>query len=251
MLTQERYRLITELVENNITVTVAQLVKELGVSEATIRRDLSALDELGKIKRVHGGATIVEEEFLTHEDDVFTKHTKCVEQKKAIARYAASTIQDKDFVYIDAGTTTEYLVDSISKDVAAVYVTNGIVHAKKLISKGLKTYMVGGLVKPLTEAVVGSDAALFIRKFNFTKAFIGTNGIHTEYGYTTVDAEEALIKSEVMKHSYMSFVLADYTKFGKVNAVTFAPIEKACIVTDSRVKDKYREATLIKEVLQK
>ena len=104
MLTQERYRLITEAVEKNQAVTVEQLVNEIGASAATIRRDLTALDELGKVKRIRGGAAAVEQEFLTSEDDVDTKYEKNVAEKKAIAEYAASTIQNDDFIYIDAGT---------------------------------------------------------------------------------------------------------------------------------------------------
>lgn len=248
MLTQERYRLITEAVEKNQAVTVEQLVNEIGASAATIRRDLTALDELGKVKRIRGGAAAVEQEFLTSEDDVDTKYEKNVAEKKAIAEYAASTIQNDDFIYIDAGTTTEFLIDYIDISVSAVFVTNGIVHAKKLISKGFKTYMAGGLIRAKTEAVVGSEAVESIKKFNFTKSFIGANGIHPLHGFTTVDTDEAMLKKEAVNHSYVSYVLADHTKFGKVTAVTFAPLEKACIVTDGIVKDKYKELTLIKEV---
>lgn len=248
MLTQERYRLITEAVEKNQAVTVEQLVNEIGASAATIRRDLTALDELGKVKRIRGGAAAVEQEFLTSEDDVDTKYEKNVAEKKAIAEYAASTIQNDDFIYIDAGTTTEFLIDYIDISVSAVFVTNGIVHAKKLISKGFKTYMAGGLIRAKTEAVVGSEAVESIKKFNFTKSFIGANGIHPFHGFTTVDTDEAMLKKEAVNHSYVSYVLTDHTKFGKVTAVTFAPLEKACIVTDGIVKDKYKELTLIKEV---
>lgn len=131
---------------------------------------------------------------------------------------------------------------------SAVFVTNGIVPAKKLISKGFKTYMAGGLIRAKTEAVVGSEAVESIKKFNFTKSFIGANGIHPFHGFTTVDTDEAMLKKEAVNHSYVSYVLADHTKFGKVTAVTFAPLEKACIVTDGIVKDKYKELTLIKEV---
>ena len=131
---------------------------------------------------------------------------------------------------------------------SAVFVTNGIVHAKKLISKGFKTYMAGGLIRAKTEAGVGSEAVESIKKFNFTKSFIGANGIHPLHGFTTVDTDEAMLKKEAVNHSYVSYVLADHTKFGKVTAVTFAPLEKACIVTDGIVKDKYKELTLIKEV---
>ncbi|MGN0406870.1 MAG: DeoR/GlpR family DNA-binding transcription regulator [Bacteroides sp.] len=247
MLTQERYNMIINAVEARNTVTVAELVNIIGTSESTIRRDLNALDEMGKLRRVHGGATVIQE-FVTAEADVNTKSQLCIDEKKAIGRYAAATIQDEDFVYIDAGTSTEHMIDYITAD-KAVYVTNGIAHAKKLIARGMKVYVLGGLVKPSTEAVIGVEGVNNMKKFNFTKAFIGTNGIDIEHGFTTVDVEEAVVKMEAVNRSYISYVLADHTKFDKVSAVTFASIEKACIVTDKTVKNKYKEATLVKEVL--
>ena len=96
-----------------------------------------------------------------------------------------------------------------------------------------------------TLAIVGESGS---GKSVFTKSFIGANGIHPFHGFTTVDTDEAMLKKEAVNHSYVSYVLADHTKFGKVTAVTFAPLEKACIVTDGIVKDKYKELTLIKEV---
>lgn len=156
-------------------------------------------------------------------------------------------IQDEDFVFIDAGTSTEMLINYISSSKAA-FVTNGILHAKKLVACGLKTYVIGGVIKPVTEAVVGADAVTNMKKYNFTKAFLGTNGIHVEFGYTTVDVEEAMMKIEAVNRSRTSFILADHTKFDKITAVTFAPIEKAQIITDSQVNKKYKDVTYIKEV---
>lgn len=250
MLTQERQTAILNAVEDKGAITVTELVELTGTSESTIRRDLTALDKLGKIQKVHGGATAIEHEFITGEYDVHTKSQLCIQEKNAIARYAATTIQDNDFVYIDAGTSTEKLIDYITSN-KAIYVTNGIVHAKKLINRGFKTYVIGGLLKPITEAIIGADGISNMKKYNFTKAFLGTNGIHVDYGYTTMDVEEAMMKMEAVNRSYVSYILADHTKFDKVTAVSFAPIGKACIITDRTVKKKYKEATFIKEVLVK
>ena len=247
MLTQERQNAILNAVESKGAVTVTELVELLNTSESTVRRDLTTLDKQGRLQKVHGGATAIENEFVSGEYDVHTKSQLCIEEKNAIARYAATTIQDDDFVYIDAGTSTETLIGYIAST-KATFVTNGIVHAKKLVARGLKTYVVGGLVKPVTEAIVGADGVNSMRKFNFTKAFLGTNGIHMDYGYTTVDMEEAVMKMEAVNRSYVSYILADHTKFDKVTAVTFAPLDKCCIITDTVVKKKYNEATFIKEV---
>ncbi len=248
MLTEERYAAILEILRNKNAVTVIELTEMVGASESTIRRDLNALDAMGKLNKVHGGATAIEREFILNEDSVSVKEQLNVEEKKAIARYAVTMIQDDDFIFIDAGTTTRWLIEYIEASNAA-FVTNGIPQAKLLMKKGLKTYMIGGMAKPVTEAIVGADAVNHMKKYNFSKCFLGTNGIHLDYGFTTMDVEEAMVKTEALNHSYAGIILADSSKFGKVTAVTFAGIEKACIITDKVRNDKYRDATIIKEVL--
>ena len=108
--------------------------------------------------------------------------------------------------------------------------------------------MVGGKIKPVTEAVIGPEGIRSIANFNFTKAFMGTNGIDADAGFTTPEVEEALIKEKAIQKSYMTFILADHTKFNVVCPVTFAKIDKCCIITDSLPNKKYAEYTVIKEV---
>ena len=233
MLTQDRYRAILDLLEEKNSVTVSELTKLLDSSESTIRRDLSALDEMGKLTKVFGGATSI-----TRNEGVF---------EDAVAEYCAKLIHDSDFVYIDAGTTTLKLVDHIT-NTNATYVTNGITHARMLIHKGMQTYIVGGKIKPLTEAVVGAEAIKSINCFNFTKAFMGANGIDIGSGFTTPDIEEGLIKETAINKSYMAFVLADHSKFRRVYSVTFAPLQKCCIITDKLPTPDFSQVTVIKEV---
>ncbi len=171
MLTQERYQSILSIINERNAVTVAELSQMLDTSESTIRRDLNALNELGKINKVFGGATAVAQAEGMIEDTVITREKLMSEEKTEIARYCATLINNTDFVYIDAGTTTSRLIDFIEND-KATYVTNGIVHARKLIQKGLNAYMVGGKVKPVTEAVVGAEGINNLKNLNFSKAFM-------------------------------------------------------------------------------
>lgn len=247
MLSQERYNLILSIINERTTVTVAELAEALDTSESTIRRDLTALDELGKIKKFFGGATKVRHNEGFYEAAVSTKETLMSEEKTMIARYSATLINDNDFVYIDAGTTTSRLIDFIDND-KATYVTNGITHARKLIQKGLNAYIIGGKIKPLTEAIIGAEGISNLRNFNFSKAFMGTNGIDMEAGFTTPDIEEAMIKEAALKHSYTAFVLADRTKFKKIFPVTFSELDKCCIITDMLPDKGFYSETIIKEV---
>lgn len=247
MLSQERYQLILDIINERNTVTVAELARELRTSESTIRRDLTALDELGKIRKFFGGATTNNPIEGFDEDSISVRETKMSEEKTAIAKYAATLINDQDFVFIDAGTTTARLIDFIT-NTNATYITNGITHGRKLIHNGMKTYIIGGKIKRVTEAIIGTEGITLLRNFNFSKAFMGTNGIDIEAGFTTPDIEEALIKDAALKHSYTAFVLADRTKFKRVFPVTFSKLENCCIITDMLTDSSFYSETIIKEV---
>ena len=246
MLTEERRTKIVEIVNEKKAVSVNELVELLDTSAATIRRDINALNRTKQLIKVFGGATANSSlDVNTKEDAVKQKVTKNVAEKDTISHYAASLIQDNDFVYIDAGTTTLAMIDHIDNR-NAKYITNGVVHARKLMDKGLQTIMIGGRLKASTEAVVGPDCVEFIRKYHFTKAFMGTNGISVYAGFTTPDADEAMIKTEAIRHAYMSYVLADHTKFDQINSVTFAEISDCCIITDKMPGKDYNNHTVVK-----
>lgn len=249
MLTQERQNLILEVLQEKKAVTVTELTKEFDASESTIRRDLNTLHEMKKLRKVHGGATVLEDEFTNFEADVATKSSLNLKEKDAIGKYAASLINKEDFVYIDAGTTTAAMIEYITNN-GAVYVTNGIAHARKLIQKGCKAYVIGGELKISTEAIVGAEGVNSMRKYNFTKCFLGTNAIAMDQGFTTPDIEEALVKQEALKRSHLAYVLTDHTKFGRVSSVSFAALEQATIITDYVANEKYKKRTSIKEVLK-
>ena len=127
MLAEERFSLIMEQLNRKRTVTVQELCEALNTSESTIRRDLTELDRLGKLNKVHGGATLPDSRFLADEPTMEAKESQAVEQKRSIAQAAAKLINADDFVFIDAGSTTLELVRALAGDaLKASYVTNGV-----------------------------------------------------------------------------------------------------------------------------
>jgi DeoR family fructose operon transcriptional repressor len=248
MLTQERRAQILNLLEEKGAVTVLQLCEIFNASESTIRRDLVALSNLGQLKKVHGGAMVSSQEFLRSEEQFEEKSTKYVDEKTKIAQYAALQINDDDFVFVDAGSTT-YLMTKYIKDTKATFVTNGIAHAKELSNNGCKVFVLGGELKKTTEAIIGLVAASNLQKYNFSKAFIGANGISIKQGYTTPDTEEAMLKAVALERSFISYVLADSSKFNKVSAVSFASLDSACIICDKCDDDELKDRFVVKEVI--
>lgn len=248
MLAEQRFEIILQELEEHRAAGVPRLCELTGASEATIRRDLNALARQGKLSKVHGGAVACGGAFLGEEPDVGTKERMHQSEKECIARYAADLISDEDVVYLDAGTTTVRMVEHL-KHSKATFVTNGVACALRLLELGLQGYVLGGALKPGTGAVVGAQALADLESYNFTKAFLGINGITLRQGFTTPDPEEAAVKRKASQRAYLTYILADSSKFETVSAASVLPLEKASIITDHLPDRGYLEHTIVKEVL--
>ena len=249
VLTEERYARIISFLDRKGSATVVELMKEIGASESTVRRDLEILDKNGQLIKVRGGAITKNGSYTTRDDEVVLRQQRNVDEKEAIAKYAASLIEDKDFVYIDAGTTTEKMLKYITNH-EAIYVTNAVSHAMKLAAIGCTVFILGGEFKYATEAIVGEEAIASLSKYNFTKGFFGTNGITVKNGFTTPEVKEAMIKREAMHSCKRCYVLADASKFSEISAVSFGSIDDALIITNKVarcISDVYKN---IVEVLE-
>lgn len=241
MLTRARQEEILKLVEQKGSVTLQELKDKLETSESTIRRDLNALDLQGKLVKVFGGAVALEPEDMDSRDEQVSKREeKNLEEKKQIARYAASMIKEDDFVYLDAGTTTGCMIEYLENK-GAIFVTNAPSHAEKLAKKGIDVILIGGRLKQSTESVVGSEAFRQIKQYNFSISFLGSNGISERAGLSTPDPDEAMIKKCAVSQTHRCFVLCDHTKFYKVCPVTFAALEDVVVLTDVVPEGNFRE----------
>ncbi len=249
MFTEERFNIILQELKIKGIVSVTDLVKLLDASESTIRRDLNALDGEGLLKKIHGGAIAIGESTSKHDYKVNIRQSLNVDEKYEIAKYAASLIEEGDMIYLDAGTTTELIIDFIEASDLTV-VTNGIVHAKKLLERGYKTFIVGGEVKAITEAIVGSSVVEDLKKYNFSKGFFGVNGVSNLSGYTTPDVNEAMVKAQAMKLCKESFVLADESKLEKVSFITFGAIKDSTLITTKISDNSINYDTKVIEVMK-
>ncbi len=248
LLTEERHSIILDTLGRQRSVNLAELCSLLDASESTVRRDLAILAENGMLIKVRGGAMALGENFTSFEHNVEEKANMFVEEKTAIAKYAASLIEDGDFIYLDAGTTTEKMIDYIpSKSVT--FVTNAFINAKRLAQRGHRVLILPGEVKPTTEAIVGAEAVIALTRYNFTKCFMGVNGISVRGGFSTPDMSEATVKSTAIARSKEVYILGDHSKFGKITASKFAELKKGQIITDKVTDKKYSNETSVKEVL--
>jgi DeoR family transcriptional regulator, fructose operon transcriptional repressor len=177
------------------------------------------------------------------------KSSKNVQEKRLIAKYAASLIEEGDSVYIDAGTTPFEMIPFLPSDI--VVVTNGLMHVEALLNRNIKTFLLGGYVKPTTKALVGRSAIESLKNFRFDKCFMGVNGIHPDYGFTTPDPEEATVKQLAITLTRDAYVVADESKFSEVTFARIADLKDAMIITnaiDKEIQSQYERETTIKVV---
>lgn len=241
LLESERHQIILNLLKVKKTVKLQELVELTNSSESTIRRDLTLLEQKKFLKRVHGGASQLQGKLF--ESSITEKSTKNVHDKQLIARFAASLVEEGDSIYLDAGSTIFELIPFLPVDI--VVVTNGLNHIPALLNRGIKTFLIGGFCKPKTNALIGRGAIEGLRQYRFDKCFMGTNGIHPEYGFTTPDQEEAMVKQQAISLSREAFVLADVSKFSEIFFSKITDLSEATIITTCLEEDLERKITRI------
>ena len=248
MLTEDRFSRILAVVDAEGSVTVTDLVRRLETSESTIRRDLTAMHKKGLLTKVYGGAiSLKRPELMVRDEKIVNRKAMYAEEKEKIARYAASLIGPEDFVFLDAGTTTEMMIDYISAR-QAVFVTHAVSHALRLAALDVRVILLGGEVKSVTETAVGEEALEYLEKFRFTKGFFGTNGISLENGFSTPDPKEAAIKTKALYASRRSYILADESKFGVESNVRFADFKDAKVITTAAPDGEWKKQKNIIQV---
>ncbi|WP_353947753.1 DeoR/GlpR family DNA-binding transcription regulator [Sporolactobacillus sp. Y61] len=230
MLAEERQQIIMKQLTDRHVVKLQDLVSLMHASESTVRRDLQELEGRHLLRRVHGGALLVRPR--NDEPDMATKTARNIQKKKAIAKFAASLVKDKECIYLDAGTTTLEVIPFL-KDKHVTVVTNGPKHGEMLAEQNTVCYLIGGKVKRSTKAVIGSIAVQTLNLFRFDKAFVGVNGIDTEMGFTTPDPEEAMLKKHASELAEQTYVLADSSKFSEISSCKIIDLNQADVITDS------------------
>jgi len=229
----ERHQQILVRARADGRVDVTGLADELDVTPETIRRDLTALERHGLVRRVHGGAIPVER--LGFEPGLADREGVLAGEKERIAKAALDEVPDSGAVIFDAGTTTVRLAEMLPNDRELTVVTHALPVATLLASRpNITLHLVGGTVRGRTLAAVGSWALAALADIHADVAFVGTNGLSVEHGLTTPDLAEAAVKRALVAGARRTVVLADHTKLGRVDFAHVAPLSEVdTVITDS------------------
>jgi|SRR5690554_742808 len=232
MFAEERRQSILTALDKHKTVSVQYLSQELQVSEVTIRKDLSELEEKGLLKRTHGGAIRVD---LLFEPAYDEKITANLAQKEQIAQEAVEEIKHGEIILLDAGTTTMAIAKALPIDMDITVATNALNIAQELVSKGLRTILIGGEIRK-TMAAVGPVSVSTLRKYYFNRLFLGTNGFSLEEGLTTPSPDEAEVKAVMVQQSQYKYLVSDSSKYNRISFAKFGDLQDVnTIITDSEI----------------
>jgi DeoR/GlpR family transcriptional regulator of sugar metabolism len=221
-------------------VMVDRLSEQFQVDSSTIRRDLEKLERQKLLKRVHGGAVLLDTlAYTAYADDLtFQANSgKCPEEKHAIALAAAQLIAPGDSIALSAGTTTTHLARVLRHLQIAnlTVVTNAANIAMELASlHGVNLILCGGMMLIDFYAMVGPLAEQGLRELYVDKAFIGVTGVSAEHGLSGTNQLEAQAHRVTIERSRRALVLADHTKLGRAALYRIAPLASiGTLITDS------------------
>jgi DeoR/GlpR family transcriptional regulator of sugar metabolism len=223
-------------------VRVADLVRELGVSDMTVRRDLEILDERGLLEKVHGGATAVAGNAL-FEPGFAAKSTLQQAEKDAIADAAVALVEPGMAIGVSAGTTTYALAQRLADIPGITVVTNSVRVADVLNQMGRadQTIILTGGVRTPSDALVGPFAVAALRTVHMDLVFVGVHGMDPHSGFTCPNLLEADTDRALIDAGRRLVVVADHTKWGMIGISSIARLDQAdVLITDSGLEPAAR-----------
>ncbi|MBW6465593.1 MAG: DeoR/GlpR family DNA-binding transcription regulator [Brevefilum sp.] len=242
MVTHKRRQFLLDMIQKQPCLRVSEMAEELDVSEGTIRNDLNALQGEGLVKRVHGGAVVIERSAIGN-NSFFTRYDQNLDRKNAIAREAAKLVSDGDSILLDASSTAYCLACALADRKDLRVVTNGFNTANELAKNNSNNVaLIGGMVNYSSSSVTGLLSERIIEDLHVQKAFLSCSGFSLERGMTEVHLNEAQLKRKVIHITDQLIALIDSSKFGKEDMTPFAKLENIDkLFTDGEISHEWKE----------
>lgn len=236
----DRKTYIIDYLEENYSVKINQLSKDLKVTRETVRKDLYELEKEGLIRKVLGGAVIENTKLnSTYEKRKLENYVG----KQKMAKKAAAFIEQHDTIYLDYGTTVYCLAEEVLKLGHVTVVTNSIQIVNLLLKNPtIDIIVLGGMLRKNEDSLSGSFGLSNMEKLFVNYGFFSGGGIDPEFGLTNHNLGEAEISREMSKRCQTKIVLADQSKYRNVSLNQVADISEIdFIITDQAISDKDKE----------
>ncbi len=233
----ERRSLIAQMVLENGVVYLPELVKKFQVTETSIRRDLTLLEDAGRLKRIHGGAVNITGNIRS--DSFLEKMRLHSQAKKRIGKAAADLIRPRDVLLLDSGTTTLEIVKQMPLELkegnAITLVTNSLPISQEVLEwPSPNLNVLGGIYLPDYQATAGPQTLHQLNELTADCVFLGTDGLTLAGGVTTANILMAEVDRLMVERSRKAVLVTDSSKFGRIGFVPAAPLNRfQVIVTDT------------------
>lgn len=230
---EERWRAILDILSAHGKIRVNELSERMNVSEATVRRDLEAMQGQGLLLRTHGGAMLASQPTAL-EISFDESQTRLLPEKTAIGREAAKCVNPGESIIIESGSTTlefaKFLVDISPLTV----LTNSLAIARELsVNKDIEIMVLGGTLRRQSASLVGPWVADILKHVRVDKAFLGVNGLSTGFGLSAPNPFTAESRKAMMESARQKIALAAHNKLGVENLYFVAKLEELdMLITD-------------------
>jgi len=239
----ERRSQIAQLVLEQGKVTVAELVKKFQITETSIRRDLLLLEEDKRLKRVHGGAVSISDNFRS---ETFSEKGKLhIQAKEKIGKYAVELIQQGNIVLLDSGTTTLQIARQMPANLRQnnhfTLVTNSLPIAQEVLNlPSPNLTILGGIFLPDYQATVGPQTIALLRDLSADIAFLGADGLTLTGGATTANVLMAEVDRMMVERARKAVLVTDSSKIGRAGVVTIKTVSAFdLIITDDKAPAEF------------
>lgn len=220
-----RKKFILNTLNEQESITIEEIIKKCNVSEITIRRDLTELEEEGLLIKIRGGAirSKIGNQLFSYD----AKMNQNWQRKEKICQIASRYIENNDVIFIDCGTTLFHLTKYIKRFESLIVITTSLPIVSELLSfQNIKLILIGGEVTSERKAMYGPIANANISRYHADKAFIGADGISLQSGLSSYDEKEADITLQMVENADKTFLLCDSSKIEKNSFIKFAPFSK-------------------------
>jgi len=230
---EERWQAILSILAEQGRIRVNGLAERLNVSEATVRRDLEAMQARGLLQRTHGGAMLPPP--AAFEVSFDESQTRAPAEKRAIGQRAAALVEDGDAIIIESGSTTLELARSIGEVQRLTVLTNSLVIARELSAREeIEVMILGGTLRRQSASLVGPWVSTILRDMRVDTAFVGVNGLSADFGLSAPNPFTAESRRAMLTSARRSIGLADHSKLGVEALYRVAPLTALDIlVTDA------------------
>lgn len=236
MFPMKRRATILDMLQQEKMMKLPILAERLGVSMETLRRDIAVLVEEGAIEKVYGGIKLKEEPL--GESLIEQRLHHALPEKKQIATYCRSLIQEGDCIYLDSGSTTLQLAHLLQDVQRLTVVTNSLPIVMALMHTEIEVLLIGGKLRRSEQSIMTYDFLFNFDQLTIHKAFICASGVSLEKGVSDYSLEEATTRKKMIEIATHTYLMVDHSKFERDVFVHIAPLSAFdTIITDEQLED--------------